>query len=466
MKVCARCNKKFLFKSPDPALCHSCYDAEARERAEAEARALEEAEKDVKVLAALYQEIKSMDTRVHPDRMEQNVALCEMFVKQFKELIESPYAPAAIQAENDHFITGYVYVKDFGYLPYEDLGNGDVKIKFDEVLDLAEKKARDYRSALENVNKTGVVSDSWRFPETYVILDVETTGINHHTDRITEIAAVKFLNGAELDRFETLVNPGMPIPPGVTRITGITDADVRDAPALAEVLPGLIEFLGDLPIVAHNAPFDMSFLSDACMDAGLAMQNDSIDTLKLAREAFPGLASYKLEYLKEFFELNSEPSHRALADVNTTAELLALCRDCPPEQLSRARGNAAAYTKQPKYPKRIKIAELQPTSPEDIDTTGPLYGKRIVFTGTLSIERREAMQMAVDAGAKVTSAVSGKTDYLVVGEQDIALVGDDGLSSKEEKALALNESGKGKIQVISEADFFALLQGKECIAHV
>ena len=435
-----------------------------------ESRKHAEVEEHLDRIIWLYQDIQSMDLVANSAIMTKNMTLCGMFVKEFKEFIASPYAADVMRIENDRSITGHVYVKGFGYLPSED--RGDVHAIFDAVRNKVELKANFYRDSIKRVGKHWP-GDEWIFPEEYVILDSETTGFDCKRDRIIEIAAVKYLDGAEVDQFVTLVNPGRAIPPEITGLTGISDVDLSGAPSFFEVLPGLMEFLGDLLIIAHNAPFDMSFLAEAYLDMGQVLENESIDTLKLARKAFPRLKSYKLEYLKELFGLTPGQSHRALADVYTTAELLALCKECPPEQLSRAREIDATrksagnkHTDHSRFSKMPKPSEISPSSPGNIDPAGPLYGKRIVFTGTLSMERRDAMQMAVDAGAKVVSAVSGKTDFLVVGAQDIALVGDDGLSSKEEKAIALNEAGKANIRVIDEAEFLFWVNGKECSANV
>lgn len=454
MKVCTRCNKKFLFKSPDPALCRRCYDTEARERAEAEARAFEEAKKTVEELAEEYQDIKSMDMNVYPRRMEQNAKICERFAERFRSLLESPYAAVVMQAVNDHFLPGKAYVKGFGYLPYEEVGNGEARVMFDEVLRIAEEKAHDYRSALKEVNQTDKVPCSFGFQEDCVVLDVETTGLSHFDNRITEIAAVKFLGGVETDQFVTLVNPGREISEEIKLLTGITNTELKRAPAIDRVLPELIEFLKDLPIVTHNASFDMSFLSDAYEDMGQVLKNASIDTLKLARDSFPGLGSYKLKYLKEIFGLNSRPSHRALADVYTTAELFALCRECPPNILSVAQEIDAARNNKPDYTKNLPITYIMPTRDRDhIDHDGPFYGKKIVFAGTFSMDKYAIAQIAVNFGAIIRTSVSGKTDFLVMGS---------GYNAAEAKARELNKAGKAEIQIISEADFFDLLRGKPC----
>lgn len=314
-------------------------------------------------------------------------------------------------------------------------------------------------------------------PEKYVVLDVETTGINHNKDKIIEIAAVKYHHGVEFDVFESLVNPQCIIPDTVSAITGIHPCDIIDAPTIIDVLPDFKEFLGDLPFVAHNASFDKAFLSDSYAELGYNFSNKSIDTLKLAQKAFPNLESYKLESLKHILNIQTQVSHRALPDVYTTAALFEKCN----EQLRKAQIEkigekdlalvpALEPESKPKRPpikywkaeKSPKASELVPTV-ETIDTSNPLYGKNIVFTGELSIARAEAMQIAVNCGAIVKSSVSRKTNYLVVGTQDKTLVGDDGLSTKEECAYKLNSEGKATVVFLNEEQFLQLIKGAVCV---
>lgn len=307
-------------------------------------------------------------------------------------------------------------------------------------------------------------------PERYVVLDLETTGLSYKADRIVEIAAAKYHNGIEQEFSDHLVNPGIPIPMTVTMITGIYDFDIQNAPVLSELLPDLLAFIGDLPIVAHNAPFDRSFLQEATKAAGISFNNKWIDTLPLARKAFPSAGSYKLEDLKSYLSIPVDQSHRALPDVRATAALFEACNNALREAQARKGTDDAdameTVTKEEtaalgKYRSSPKTSSIQPTV-EAINPTGKLYGKNVVFTGELSISRKEAMQMAVNAGAILKSGVSKKTDYLVVGTQDITLVGVDGMSTKEETAYALNASGKAHVQIIQEDEFMKLL-GRECV---
>ena len=122
------------------------------------------------------------------------------------------------------------------------------------------------------------------FDVTFVVLDLETTGATPKTCEITEIGAVKYRAGELLGTFQTLVNPGAPIPPTITVLTGITQAMVVDAPKVGEALPSLLEFIGGAVIVGHNIRFDMSFLNAAAQRLGYGrLPNRTSDTVALAR---------------------------------------------------------------------------------------------------------------------------------------------------------------------------------------
>ena len=163
-------------------------------------------------------------------------------------------------------------------------------------------------------------------PESYVVLDIETTGFSPETDAVIEIAAVKVTVCERVDEFVMLVNPGRHVSSRITKFTGITDADVEGASPISEVLPLFLEFLGDYPIVGHNVCFDIRFLSRTAERLELPpLSNNRYDTFVSFRRAYPGLPSYKLCCLAERLSL-STPSHRAMADVDTTIDLLEFLR--------------------------------------------------------------------------------------------------------------------------------------------
>ncbi|HOA25565.1 MAG TPA: helicase C-terminal domain-containing protein [Aggregatilineales bacterium] len=152
-----------------------------------------------------------------------------------------------------------------------------------------------------------------------VSIDLETTGLNPDTDQIIEIGAVKFRGDEVIDEFQTLVNPGCPVPPFITQLTGITTEDVRHAPTLREILPGLRRFLGDAPLMAHNVQFDIAFLERG----GLRVSHHTvIDTYVLASTLFPDAPRYNLHALMSMLSLPAiGDTHRALNDAHIAREL-------------------------------------------------------------------------------------------------------------------------------------------------
>ncbi|WP_082227131.1 DEDD exonuclease domain-containing protein [Demequina rhizosphaerae] len=160
---------------------------------------------------------------------------------------------------------------------------------------------------------------------TFVVVDLETTGTSPGTARITEIGAVKTRGGEVVGEFQTLVDPGMPIPPMIVALTGITDAMLVAAPRIETVLPSFLEFLGDAVLVAHNAPFDTGFLRAACKEHGYRWPgNQVVDTVTLARRATTKeeAPNKKLSTLARVFGTVVEPNHRALEDARATSEIL------------------------------------------------------------------------------------------------------------------------------------------------
>jgi DNA polymerase-3 subunit epsilon len=158
---------------------------------------------------------------------------------------------------------------------------------------------------------------------TFTVLDVETTGLTPQLgDRVCEIAVLRFRGDRELARFQSLVNPQRPISPGAFAVNGIRDQDVVDAPFFAEIAPTVVDMLDDSTLVAHNAPFDLSFLASELRICGLPFVLDSIiDTLALARRYYR-FPSNSLQAVAHYLGVETTGRHRALADVVTTKMVL------------------------------------------------------------------------------------------------------------------------------------------------
>jgi DNA polymerase-3 subunit epsilon len=160
---------------------------------------------------------------------------------------------------------------------------------------------------------------------TFVVVDLETTGGSPASCEITEIGAVKVRGGEVLGEFQTLVNPGVPIPSFIAVLTGITDGMVAGAPRLESVLPSFLEFARDTVLVAHNAPFDVGFLKAACSTHGHDWPGPSVlDTARLARQVVTRdeTPNCKLASLARFFRSATTPDHRALSDARATVDVL------------------------------------------------------------------------------------------------------------------------------------------------
>ena len=160
----------------------------------------------------------------------------------------------------------------------------------------------------------------------FVVFDLETTGLGR-CDKITEIGAVRMECGEVTDTFSSLVNPGRPIPYAVQRLTGITDRMVETAPTIEELLPAFLDFIGDCPLIAHNAPFDIGFLFRECEALGLMPEIPLVDTLRLARRVWPKLPSYKLTFLTDYFCIAQDDAHRAWCDAEATGKLYCMMRE-------------------------------------------------------------------------------------------------------------------------------------------
>lgn len=152
-----------------------------------------------------------------------------------------------------------------------------------------------------------------------VVFDLETTGLNPAEERITEIGAVKLKNLEVIGEFQSFVNPEKPIPEAITKLTGIDDSMVASAPLEEEALRKFLDFCGSAPLVAHNAPFDVSFLRAGCARRQLAFRSDSVDTLALCRAIIPNRKSYTLDAMAEHFKLGEFNHHRATDDAKMLA---------------------------------------------------------------------------------------------------------------------------------------------------
>ena len=182
--------------------------------------------------------------------------------------------------------------------------------------------------------RTDVVRTRWAVDpnQTYVVVDVETTGGKGVQHRVTEIGAVKVRGGKIIDRFSTLLNPERAIPASITRLTGISASMVASAPRFSEVADEFARFLGDAIFVAHNVAFDYRFISQEFERLGRSFRLPRLCTVAAMRRYYPGHCSYSLAALTQEYDIPLKTHHRALCDAEAAAELLILVNEKRQEQ--------------------------------------------------------------------------------------------------------------------------------------
>lgn len=303
------------------------------------------------------------------------------------------------------------------------------------------------------------------FPDTYCVIDVETTGRSPQWDHIIEVAAVKISDGQEVGRFSSLIQP--PSMPGGTYVddfiealTGITDEMLAGAPFAPDVLEEFTTFVEDTPVVGHCVSFDIDFLYDS-FDRYLdrPFSNDYIDTLRLARKLHPEMSHHRLADLVRLFDVAHNDAHRAMGDVEATAECFARLKA---EALERY-GSEGEFQKafQLGGNHSVKAADIQGDA-QKIDEDSPIFGCACVFTGKLEkFTRAEAMQIVADLGGINQDGVTKTTRYLILGNNDYCASVKDGKSNKQKKAEKWALKGTG-IEILPETAFYDML-GEELL---
>lgn len=298
------------------------------------------------------------------------------------------------------------------------------------------------------------------FSSEYVILDVETTGLSPYHDKIIQLSAIRYdTSGIPIACYDTYLNPGFPIPAAASRVNHITNSMVSDAPTAEDIRAAFLSFIGNDLIVGYNVLFDLKFLENTFKGAFDGRMY--VDVLPMARMLLR-TPDYKLETVAAGMGFHPNRGfHNSLSDCEAVAAILQKIGD----ELDTWVKVFQFDKEKPDFQKMPRKVTITPPTFTDAEyrrlQNHPFFQKNIVFTGTLCMTRDEAAQHAANCGAFIKAAVSGKTDYLVVGQQDINLVGEDGMSTKEEKAFLLNQQGKAKIKIIDENKFLELLNSTQ-----
>lgn len=164
-------------------------------------------------------------------------------------------------------------------------------------------------------------------PNSYIVFDLETTGLDSRKEKIIEIGAMKVENGKVIETFTELVNPEININSNITSITHITNEMVKDKRKISEVLPEFLSFIGNYPLIGHNVKFDLGFLWQNIRELELErITNDYLDTMKISKMLLPDLPGYRLSDLTKYYGIDESGHHRALRDVEMTQEVLECLR--------------------------------------------------------------------------------------------------------------------------------------------
>lgn len=317
-------------------------------------------------------------------------------------------------------------------------------------------------------------------PEDYVVVDVETTGLDPAYSSIIEIAAVKVAGKEIVGEFSSLIKPpqsyvykqdsngGFDLTPVyvsdfITDLTGITNDMLAEAPELGEVFGRFVAFIGEGALVGHNVRFDVSFLRKAAESLRAEMPDeDHINTIRLAHKCFPGLQHYRLSDVAEQCHVPQDVAHRALADCRTTAACFEVMRQIISSHIS-PEDFVASFDRLDTSAEPWRIAQNPyrregiPKADMSADRESPLWGKTVVITGELSgMRRKDAWGLIASLGGNPADGVTKKTDMLVVGNFERIANVEGEKSKKVAKAEGYNKKGAA-IQVVPEESFWAAI---------
>lgn len=296
------------------------------------------------------------------------------------------------------------------------------------------------------------------FPNNYIVLDLETTGLSPKYDEIIEISALKIANDEIVSEFSTLINPNYEIDEFITELTGITNKMLLDAPKFDSIANELIEFLQNETIVGHNVNFDINFLYDNLLELNHTLTNDFIDTLRISRKLNPNMKHHRLCDLIELYNIDVDRQHRALDDCKSTYLIYNKLKEIALDQCENLESFSNSFRSKSKqsYDYCRKISELSPNT-YDFDETHPLYNKHCVFTGALEkLTRIEAAQLVINCGGTVENNITKKTNILILGNNDYCKSIKDAKSTKQKKAEQYIKQGEDLI-IIPEDVFYSMI---------
>lgn len=297
------------------------------------------------------------------------------------------------------------------------------------------------------------------FPDTYCLIDIETTGLSPDYDSIIEVSGIRYEDGKEKERYSSLLKPDLIYDDGtyiddfIIELTGITNEMLSEAPDTKSVLMEFHDFIGNSVIIGHNVNFDINFLYDNFEKyLSVMLTNDYVDTMRISRLFRPEEPHHRLKDLAGKYKIDYSAAHRSLGDCLITQK----CYETLRQEISETYDGLDSFIEACKKRGQIRAGDI--VSDKTIfDASHPLYGKVCVFTGTLEkMSRKEAMQTVVDLGGINGDSVTKKTNYLILGNNDYCPLIKGGKSNKQKKAEKLKLDGFD-IETIPESVFYDML---------
>lgn len=297
-------------------------------------------------------------------------------------------------------------------------------------------------------------------PDKYIVIDLETTGLNPEHDEIIEIGAVKVQDNNIIDEFSSLIQPNSFVDDFITQLTGITNDMLKPAPLLKDILPTFKDFIEYDILAGHNVHFDINFLYDNFEKYNNhILDNNILDLLRISRAVLPDLNNHKLVTLAKQFDIETKGHHRALNDCYITYKCIKNINQYAFD--NNIDMNNTSYYKTAFKP-RQKLSELTPEC-TSFNEDNIFYNKKIVFTGELKYyPRKEAAQIVVNLGAQAQNNVTKNTDVLVMGSYKGIRNIKGNKTGKQKRAEKLILEGQ-EIDIMDEETFYEMIDNEEIL---
>lgn len=269
-------------------------------------------------------------------------------------------------------------------------------------------------------------------PDNYVVVDIETTGLDAVKDEIIEISAIKYRMNRRVDEFITLVKPQGEISSFITGLTGISDETVADAPTIQEAICQMVNFLGEDIIIGYNVGFDIGFLSYKLEECyGITLNNDYVDVMRLAKEKLPFLGRLKQTDVAKYFSISTEGAHRAANDCF-------VCNQC----YQKLKQLSVPYYQLPPVQKELQLTAAAAQQM-------PFTGKHLVLLGVPDgLYVKNLLAVIEELGGCVDTQLTETLDMVIVGTGDAAVY------QSAELAQVVNWKNQGAVIAILKDEIF------------